>query len=124
MPTTLTQLAGGSANPVFTPELVVGYSATYPTGNTFHDVLNASSPIVTTTARRLRQGSMTLLFATELVAQAAALALSNFMPFQLSTTDLSGVDMTFFVSGDTTITLDPETQILWTVAFAWREVTL
>lgn len=124
MTTTVTQLPLTDTPWTIMPDLVVGYSATYSTGNFIHDVIGSIAPVVTTNGSRLRKGTMTFLFTTEDGASDAVFFLRQSAAFQFSTTDLLNADMNFVISGDITITLDPESLTAWLVVFDFAEIAL
>lgn len=123
MTTTVTLLPIGDSPSLITPDLVVGFSASYPTGNFIHDVIGSPNPTVTTNGSRLAKGTLTLLFFTEESAHSATVFLRQAVAFQFSTTDLDHADMNLVVSGDITKTLDSESLAAWTVTFDFQEVT-
>lgn len=119
MSTTITYTGG-----TITPEVVEGFSASRSARSIVHNIMGRTDPDITLRPAGLRKGTLTLVFATGALAQAAEAILAVPQIFALSDADVPEVNMQFVVAdGDIRTTLDLETQTAWLVEVPYQEIT-
>jgi hypothetical protein len=104
------------------PELVLGYETTQEAGNVVHEIIGRGDPDVTLRPARSRSGTLALFFLTEADAETARNSLATGDVWDLAA-ELTTIAMSFVVSGDIMVRLDPETRLRWLVNVGYREVT-
>lgn len=115
--TTITHSTG-----VITPTTVDGYRAARTPRTILHPILGRSDDDVTFRPASLRKGTLTLVFASEAVARAAATALAIPQVLTLADPDIS-IGMSFVVAEDDLVPeLDDETRSVWVLQMPFREV--
>ncbi|MCK2028095.1 hypothetical protein KZC56_17495 [Microbacterium sp. SSW1-47] len=119
MASTITHAAGS-----ITPRVIEGYTATREARTVIHDILNQSNPDVTLRAAGPRRGSLKCVFPTETEAVAAFGVFSVPQVLLLTDAAVPSVGMSFVVAeGDLTVSLDPDTRVVWIVNVPFVEVT-
>lgn len=115
--TTITHNSG-----VISPTLVDGYRTARTPRSILHPILGRSDDDVTFRPPSLRKGTLTLVFASEAPAKAAADALLIPQVFTLYDPDID-IDMSFVVAEeDLQPELDDATRKVWIVTTPYREV--
>ena len=103
--------------------MLLGYEVTQATGNTFIDVLGRSDNDVLFAAAGLRTGTLTFGFETQAQAFACRdMYTSVGGKLTLADSDVPALGMVHVLSGNVTLTLDPDTRKRWTVAVDVTEV--
>jgi hypothetical protein len=122
MSSVITQTPMPDPNAVARPLLVLGYETEWTAGNTLHDIVGTNIPVPTLRGASTRTGSLSMLFATEATARAAAELFCRPSRFALTDTDRTSINMTFVASGSISLTLDPETLAYWILDVDYTEV--
>jgi len=111
-----------------TPDLVLGYETSTDSQNIEHTPLGTTGatprrPSYTLIGDTLRAGTIRLCFEIESDARAARSALTQALPFTLTSDELDDLGMTFIRDGAMTLALDDETFNAWTLDVDYREVS-
>lgn len=105
-----------------TPAAIEGYNPRRVSRNKIHDLLDGSIGVAYI-APRPRSGTLRMLFPTETDAFVAYNLHAIETSFQLASSDVSSIGMTYVLDGSLDIDLDSE-QGLWWVEVGYQEVTL
>jgi hypothetical protein len=105
-----------------TPELVTGYETRQSARNVIHEIVGRGDPDVTLRPARSRSGRLRCLFLDAADADGARYDLAQADVWALADTDLPEIDMSFVLTGETAVRLDPDTLLRWVVEFDYREV--
>lgn len=105
------------------PLLVLGLESTQSSGNIVHPILSRNSPDVTFGAHGLRTGTLELLAASLVDAEALRLMHLQSGIFTLEEEDLP-FKLNYVPSGDITVALEDDTRELWLVSIDFQEVTV
>ncbi len=118
MSTTITHSTG-----TITPDEVDGFEASRAVRSIVHTILGRADPDITYRPASLRQGTLTLVFASGADAATAEAALLIPQVFTLTDTDVAQVAMSFIVAdGDLVSSLDDSTRVVWLVRVPFQEV--
>lgn len=111
------------ATGAITPEVVDGYEASIEARSRVHTILGRRDPDITLRPAGLREGTLSLVFASRAAAWGAVAALRTPQVLTLTDADVPEVGMSFVVAGGSLQPrLDPDTRAVWTLAVPFQEV--
>jgi hypothetical protein len=118
MTTTITRTSDSATT---SPTLVLGYDTTRTGRNVIHNLIGGGIA-VTLVPPAPRSGTLQLFYPAEADAWAALALHETADSFTLVNDERPGIGMTYVLDGGITLTLDPETRDLWTLAVDYQEV--
>lgn len=114
-----TTLSNGTTT--LTPTVVLGWNSEQPTRTQIHPIIGASIPDITTRPALKRSGTLEVLFASETDAESCRTMHTAAGVFELASTDLDTIDMSYVVAGSVKLQLD-DTITQWIVTIGYQEV--
>jgi hypothetical protein len=108
--------------------LTTPFSVSYATKNVLHGTMAGRTRTATINGAGLRYGTFSMIFKTEAAKTAAVALLNGATTFQVSSDEISSVEMNastgtaMVITGDVQESLDPDTQYVWVVTFPWEEL--
>lgn len=123
MPTTIT--ATGPTGTILredSPAMVLGYRTQRQGGAITHDILGGGVDATVRTGG-LRAGTLELLYVTEAAASASENMHRTATRLDLTSTELTTINMRYVVTGALERELEDQTRSLWVVRVGFQEVT-
>lgn len=114
-----TTLSNGTTT--LTPKLILGWQSDQATKTQIHPIIGSTTPDVTTRPALKRSGTLQVLFNTETQANTCRTMHTAAGTFTLTSTDLSHINMTYVVAGDTSVKI-ADTMNHWIVSIGYQEV--
>jgi hypothetical protein len=106
----------------YTPIVVNGFEASRASRTFVHSIIGTNSPAIALQPSDLRSGTLTTLWPSLADAEMFEGALASGSVWTLTDGTTTEVDMSFVVSGDVTIQLDPDSSVLGIVRLEFQEV--